>query len=138
MRPEIKEVLDVVKKQKLNVAKMTVKDIIELAISNEINLKDDEAKLIYGDAIAKYTKVIYAKKDKDIFVIKEKGKSNDLWYKYRDLGYSSITVFKYTQVFMSDERNERAPKKCEFIRKYANSDIFVTIEKINATKEEKI
>lgn len=128
MKAEIKEVKELVKNQKLDICKMTVESLIDLAISNEINLNEDDAKAIWSESVSKNLKVIYAKKDGMIHVLKEQGKSNDLWYKYRDLGFSSITVFEYKKVFLSSERINRSPNKCEFIRKHANPDIFVTSE----------
>lgn len=128
IKSEIKEILEVVKAKGFDICEMTVESLIELAVSNEINLLEEDAKTIWADHVCKNMKVIYGKKDGMIHLIKEQGKSNDLWYKYRDLGYSSLTVFEYKKVFLSSERINRSPNKCEFIRKNANPDISVTTE----------
>lgn len=136
VKSEVKEILEIVKTQKLDIAKMTAESLVQLALDNEINLQDDDAEVIYINAVAKNLKVIYAKKDGMIHVIKENGKSNDLWYKYRDLEYNCISVFEYKKCFFSNERNNRAAKKCEFVRKYANPSIEVTIEKFKGGNNE--
>lgn len=136
VKSEVKEILEIVKSQGLEICKMTVESLIDLAVSNEINLGEEDAKNIWLENVSKNMKVIYGKKDGMIHVMKEQGKSNDLWYKYRDLGYSSLTVFEYKKVFLSSERINRSPNKCEFIRKKANPDISVTVEIFGGGKNE--
>jgi len=112
-----------------------LEEIEAISDKNEIILNTDEIQKLLKIVKSKIKvdeKIIYAIKDEKIHVIKDIGQINDLWYKYRDLGYKQIKTITYNKAFgFKENKNIRHQKVIDFIIKNANQDLKIKHETFN-------